>query len=533
MILRKLLLAFLLVNLINSGFAQTTSTSVFVNIYSTTPQAQIFVNDVERGTDSCIVRLLPGPCQIRVERKGWHDREITVTIGNEKEQTVQIPAMEQMFATLDVDYKPYGSTVYINGEEKGETPLTLKLPVEIYGLKIEQEGFEAYNAPVVLKYEDQQLRIEGTLKKGKASTQKGKNEPAKGKAVTAQQAAVLGKDEVKLPNALNFHDISYVESGGQWYKVTASFHMPQNTALSKLVTNFLFSSESDQVISTYHQQIKKFDNSSSLKRKSEDRTIDFSVRTRSEKPDKYLNITVKYLKKWSVKDYDKHVLREINYLYDVKNDKFLNMDDVLVAPEAARKRKQMGDSLTSYLFMKGDQLLVLFPKKNKNGKPTGSVVKYAKYSLTHDKDLLVNDFEKLFVDQPTVQHEMAFSASRGVRNTGKTVEPIRRDFFFDTNTWVLNDVNRKKASQIAEYLKQYECAMVTITGFADASTEMSNKSEEISKKRVIEVKNILVNDYGIPESRISIDWKGNLIQPFADHNYNRVAIAIAEPAQED
>lgn len=160
---RKLLTILLLTTVFVCIQAQTANTPVFVSIYSTTPQAQIFVNDIERGIDSCIVKVTPGTYIIKARRKGWHDQEMEVFIGGKKEQTVIIPAMEQLFATLLIDYQPYGSTVYINGEKRGVTPLTLQLPVTSYGVRIEKEGYNLFNAPVTLREEDEVKKLTGAL----------------------------------------------------------------------------------------------------------------------------------------------------------------------------------------------------------------------------------------------------------------------------------------------------------------------------------------------------------------------------------
>ena len=167
---RKLLIVTLLITAFVSAYAQTAKDAVFVSIYSTTPQAQIFVDDVERGTDSCVIKVMPGTYVIRAERKGWHDQELKIFIGGGKEQTVFIPAMEQIFATLELNFKPYGSTVYINDEKRGVTPLTLKLPVEIYGLRIEKDGYDAYKAPVTLREEGEVKVVSGQLNRTGSST---------------------------------------------------------------------------------------------------------------------------------------------------------------------------------------------------------------------------------------------------------------------------------------------------------------------------------------------------------------------------
>ena len=50
----------------------------------------------------------------------------------------------------------------------------------------------------------------------------------------------------------------------------------------------------------------------------------------------------------------------------------------------------------------------------------------------------------------------------------------------------------------------------------------------LSEKRAREVARILTDEYGVPSSQITIDYKGDTVQPYAENAWNRVVIMTAE-----
>ncbi|MCR4957310.1 MAG: OmpA family protein, partial [Prevotella sp.] len=74
----------------------------------------------------------------------------------------------------------------------------------------------------------------------------------------------------------------------------------------------------------------------------------------------------------------------------------------------------------------------------------------------------------------------------------------------------------------------YPKAKVALCGYADAQTGNDRINDRLGLQRVTVVKNMLINEYNIPESRITADSKGAREQPFAINEQNRVTIAIAE-----
>lgn len=110
----------------------------------------------------------------------------------------------------------------------------------------------------------------------------------------------------------------------------------------------------------------------------------------------------------------------------------------------------------------------------------------------------------------------------------KKAEPFRRDVFFTINSTNPSKEQLNKVKEVAEYLQKHPNAKVEVTGYADVGTGNPKINLSLSQRRAQTVTKLLVNQYKIAASRITTDWKGDTIQPFAKEVENRVAICIAE-----
>ena len=70
---------------------------------------------------------------------------------------------------------------------------------------------------------------------------------------------------------------------------------------------------------------------------------------------------------------------------------------------------------------------------------------------------------------------------------------------------------RANLGLLAEAIKASDPnAVYTITGYADAGTGSKKTNERLSKKRAEAVYDCLVNEYGVSESQLKIDYKGGV-----------------------
>lgn len=110
----------------------------------------------------------------------------------------------------------------------------------------------------------------------------------------------------------------------------------------------------------------------------------------------------------------------------------------------------------------------------------------------------------------------------------KKAEPLRREIFFTIRATQIVKEEMAKVEEIANYLKANPNAKVEITGHADKGTGNATINKNLSEKRAKIVADTLVKNYGIAESRISYEAKGDNEQPFAENEKNRVSICIAK-----
>ena len=93
---------------------------------------------------------------------------------------------------------------------------------------------------------------------------------------------------------------------------------------------------------------------------------------------------------------------------------------------------------------------------------------------------------------------------------------------------LMQKMEKMDAKKLAAYLNKYPEAKVVITGYADKKTGNTKINERLAKKRSQTVADMLINNFGIASSRISVDSKGDTVQPFEQNDLNRVSICIAE-----
>lgn len=78
--------------------------------------------------------------------------------------------------------------------------------------------------------------------------------------------------------------------------------------------------------------------------------------------------------------------------------------------------------------------------------------------------------------------------------------------------------------EVAEFVKKYEKAKVTVVGYADVGTGNAKLNQMYSQRRAETFKKDLVEKYGCPADQISVEWKGDTVQPFSENDKNRCVI---------
>jgi outer membrane protein OmpA-like peptidoglycan-associated protein len=97
----------------------------------------------------------------------------------------------------------------------------------------------------------------------------------------------------------------------------------------------------------------------------------------------------------------------------------------------------------------------------------------------------------------------------------------------------ITDVQRPNVEAVAAYIKAHPELDVVICGFADVKTAYPAYNMRLSKRRVTAVYNMLTKEYGVDPKRLSIDYKGDVVQPYEIKNeWNRVVVFKLNPHNE-
>ena len=84
-----------------------------------------------------------------------------------------------------------------------------------------------------------------------------------------------------------------------------------------------------------------------------------------------------------------------------------------------------------------------------------------------------------------------------------------------------------KLNNLIAFLKANPETKVSVTGYADAGTGNPTINLKYSQQRAENVAKAL-REAGIDGARITVDAKGDTVQPFSENDKNRVSIAIAK-----
>ena len=96
---------------------------------------------------------------------------------------------------------------------------------------------------------------------------------------------------------------------------------------------------------------------------------------------------------------------------------------------------------------------------------------------------------------------------------------------FQINKTKLSNEARANLGLLAEIIKSGDPdAVYTITGYADAGTGNRKGNERLSRERAENVYDCLVNEFGVSEKQLRIDYKGGVENMF--YNDPRLSRAV-------
>jgi outer membrane protein OmpA-like peptidoglycan-associated protein len=104
---------------------------------------------------------------------------------------------------------------------------------------------------------------------------------------------------------------------------------------------------------------------------------------------------------------------------------------------------------------------------------------------------------------------------------------MKTEIFYAIRGTKVTAEEQYKVDNLITFLQTNPETKVTVTGYADAGTGNAKVNQKYSEQRAENVAKALTAA-GIDASRITVDAKGDTVQPFSENDKNRVTIAIAK-----
>ena len=95
------------------------------------------------------------------------------------------------------------------------------------------------------------------------------------------------------------------------------------------------------------------------------------------------------------------------------------------------------------------------------------------------------------------------------------------------------EVGKRQMQKVADFMKRNPNAKVSVVGYADKGTGNPRLNMGYSKKRAENCRQELIDGYGCDASRISVDYKGDTVQPFEENDKNRCVIIDGDGSHEE
>jgi outer membrane protein OmpA-like peptidoglycan-associated protein len=109
----------------------------------------------------------------------------------------------------------------------------------------------------------------------------------------------------------------------------------------------------------------------------------------------------------------------------------------------------------------------------------------------------------------------------------KKAPEMQTEIFYSIRETVIPESELGKVNNLIGFLKANPETKVNVTGYADAGTGNPKINMKYSQGRAENVAKALT-EAGIDAARITVDAKGDTVQPFSENDKNRVTIAIAK-----
>jgi len=135
-----------------SGILSVLSGKGTIDIQSTPAGATVLIDGELQGvTPLSGVELTTGKHDLRLVRKGYLDHDASITVASSDGKPVRVVLRPEAAATVLITSKPEGAAVFVEGEYRGKTPLTLHdLVPGAHSVRVSSENFADWHEQVKL-----------------------------------------------------------------------------------------------------------------------------------------------------------------------------------------------------------------------------------------------------------------------------------------------------------------------------------------------------------------------------------------------
>ncbi|WP_094381660.1 SUMF1/EgtB/PvdO family nonheme iron enzyme [Prevotella sp. P5-92] len=146
------------------------STKASLTVKTSTSGSQIYINEDYKGIDNWNGELTPGIYLVEARKDGYCSASTTVALAKQQTETVTLPALQQIFGSLMVDYEPVDADIYMDNRLLGKTPNVFSnIAVGKHSIKISKAGYADYAGSVTIQ-ENQQASINGSLRRSDSTS---------------------------------------------------------------------------------------------------------------------------------------------------------------------------------------------------------------------------------------------------------------------------------------------------------------------------------------------------------------------------
>ena len=137
---------------------------------NTVADADVFVNGQQHGRGSRKLELLPGIYKLELRRQGYKPHTQTIELQPSQSVTVDCTEFAPVYGILNVNYRPVGATITLDGRQIGTTPAKLNdINIGTYSLAISAPGYATHTQQVTIT-ETTPVTLTGTLQKQASAT---------------------------------------------------------------------------------------------------------------------------------------------------------------------------------------------------------------------------------------------------------------------------------------------------------------------------------------------------------------------------